>query len=139
MKQTQIEALSGGEFTTQELTYIRRIVIDKSFSEIKNLVPLLTLFDDQDPPVVLPDEEQSERKLMRSHVKVYFDKFLDGTVKVKGGKRGSDFDNTRDKMDLRREVRRMLQLPSLTDEELADLDRIYFSESSNSVPSSRSF
>lgn len=122
MKRAQINQLSGAEFTTSEISEVKRIVIDKTFSEIKSLLELLTIYEpgDSDTPVPIDEAEQSERKLMRSYIITYFDKFLDGTVKVKGGKRGTDFDNTRDKSDLRKEVRRMLGLPSMTDEELLE-------------------
>lgn len=83
----------------------------------------------------LPEIDQSERKLLRSYILVYFDKFLDGTVKVKGGKRGTDFDNTRDKSDTRKEVRRMLGLPSMTDEEIEEYELLH-GLSSNDVSSS---
>lgn len=136
MKQAQIDLLSGTEFTTSEISKVRRIIVDKSFSETQYLLKTLTIFqsETQDP---VTENEQAERKLMRSYIIIYFDKFLDGTVKVKGGKRGTDFDNTRDKSSLRKEVRRMLGLSSMTDEELSEweiLNGVDGSDVSGAVP-----
>ncbi len=119
MKRAKIDELSGAEFSTSEISEVRRIIVDKTFTETRLLLDTLTIFesDIQDP---VEESNQSERKLMRSHIIIYFDKFLDGSIKVKGGKRGTDFDNTRDKSELRKEVRRMLGLPSMTDEELLE-------------------
>lgn len=137
MKQSLIDALSGTPFTSAEVTRTRNIIVDKDFATTKLLLESLTLYDTQDPPVALAEAEQSERKLMRSHLKVYFDKFLDGTLAAKGGKRGADFDNIRDKTALRREVRRMLGLTSLTDEEQEEFKKN--KRLSQSIRTTRSF
>lgn len=139
MKQAEIDQLSGAEFSPSEISKVKRIIVDKNYSETESLLGLLTIYESgtQNP---VDDEEQAERKLMRSYIKVYFDKFLDGTVKVKGGKRGTDFDNVRDKSDLRKEVRRMLGLPSMTDEELTEwelLNGLDGSDVSGGVPVQR--
>lgn len=124
MKQSVINQLSGVVFSTSEISLVRSIIVDQTFEQTLSLVTALTLFE-SNGSTPLADNLQSERKLLRSHLSVYFDKFLDGTVKVKGGKRGTDFDNTRDKSATRRNVRRMLNLPSLTDEELAEYELLH--------------
>jgi hypothetical protein len=115
MKQSEIDDLSGAAFTTGEITRVRRIILDKTFAETKSLLDGLTLFEsDGTPP--LAEIEQSERKLMRSHLIVFYDRFPDGTTKLKGGRQGLDTDAERDKEGLRREIRLFLHLPMLSPE-----------------------
>ena len=131
MLETEIDALSGAEFTTGEISRVKRICIDQDYATIAILLDrILTLRAEPVSPatvgVPLDDDDQSERKVMRSHLLVWYNEFLDGTIAVKGGKRGTDFDNVRDKEDLRREVRRMLGLPLVSPEVLALEDRLRF-------------
>lgn len=136
MKQAEIDALSGAAFTTGEISRVRRIILDKTFPETSALLEGLTLYDDAEPtPAALADNLQAERKLMRSHLIVFFDRFPDGSLKIKGGKRGLDADDSRDREELRREVRLMLGLPMISPAVVASLE-IKFRQS-QSVSSSR--
>lgn len=134
MKQTEIDALSGAAFTTGEVSRVRRIILDKTFAETATLLDALTLFE-PDGTTPLAENQQSERKLMRSHLVVFYDRFPDGTTKIKGGKQGLDTDAARDKEDLRREIRIFLGLPMLSPAVVAALEIRY--KQSSSVPTTR--
>lgn len=111
MLQTEINALSGAPFTNSEITLAKNIILDKTFNETKSLLEAQTIFDNAEPPVAVADVEQANRKLIRSQLIVFYDKFKDGTLAVKGGKRGTDYSNARDKETLRGEFRLNLGLP----------------------------
>ena len=112
MTEVEIAAMSGSVFTEMEVELVRDIVLDQTYDAVKALMDLLTLFDDGTLTPKI-DSLQARRKLLRAWLNVFYDIFLDGTVAVKGGKEGDDYDNLRDKNELRGRVRRMLGLPEL--------------------------
>jgi len=118
MKQTEIAAFSGADFTNQEISNLKVILWDQTFEQTKTLVEAITIFENDGVTPVI-DAQQTNRKVLRSQIAVWFDKFQDGTIAIKGGKKGTDYSNIRDKEDLRGEVRRSLGLPQIPPEKLA--------------------
>lgn len=132
MKQAEIDLLSGALLNNAEVSRVKKIILDQSFEQTRVLSNALQLTELQtitvggeqvDVQVPIDDEEQSELKQMRAFLIMFYDKTPDGTTKVKGGKRGTDFDTTRDKEEIRQEVRRMLTLPPVAEDILESLRR----------------
>lgn len=112
MIEADIAAQSGSVFSEMEIELVRDIVLDQTYDAVRSLMDELTLFDDGTLTPKI-DSLQARRKLLRAWLSVFYDIFLDGTVAVKGGKEGDDYDNMRDKNELRGRVRRALGLPEL--------------------------
>lgn len=121
MKLLEIAAFSGGAFTNTEITLVKNILLDQNFEQTKTLLSALTIFE-SNGTTPAAEIEQGQRKLIRSQIKTWYDKFQDGTLAVKGGKRGTDYSNLRDKENLRGEIRKMLGLPEIPPERLAQLE-----------------
>lgn len=117
MKQLEIAAFSGAEFDNQEITNLKEILFDQTFQQTQSLVDGITILDSSNAPVEVA--KQSNRKWLRSKIAIWFDQFRDGTIAIKGGKKGTDYSNLRDKENLRGEVRRSLGLPEIPPEKLA--------------------
>lgn len=119
MKLSEIAAFSGAVFTNTEITLTKNILLDQSFAATKDLLANLTIFEDDG---TTPAAEQSNRKLLRSQLSVWYDKFKDGTLAAKGGKRGTDYSNLRDKENLRGEIRKLVGLPEIPPERLEQMN-----------------
>ncbi len=135
MKQSEIAAFSGTPFTNQEISNLKVILFDQSYKQTESLVDTLTILDADGEPVA--DALQTNRKMLRSQIAVWFDKFRDGTIAIKGGKKGTDYSNQRDKEDLRGEVRRSLGLPEVPPEKLAM--QLYGRRTSSTTFTTRSY
>ncbi len=116
MKQTEIDALAGSLLNNSEVSRVKMIILDQSFDQTRTLCDALQIKTTQG--AALPEVDQSELKQLRAYLKMFFDKTPDGTTKVKGGKRGTDFDTTRDKEEIRQDVRRMLTLQPIAEDVL---------------------
>lgn len=115
MKLSEIAAFAGTVFTNAEITLVKNIILDQSFEQTRNLLEGLTIYESNGETVAAANE-QGQRKLLRSQIAVWYDKFTDGTLAVKGGKRGTDYSNLRDKENLRGEIRKSLGLPEIVPE-----------------------
>jgi hypothetical protein len=109
VKTTEIRAQSGAAFDEDETAMVEDIVLDQTYQAVSELLTKLTLFQ-SDGTTPLIDTKQARRKIMRSHLAVFYNRFLDGTVAKTGT---TDFDNMRDKNELRERVRRLLGLPPI--------------------------
>lgn len=118
MKLSEIAAFIGGAFTNTEITLVKNILLDQNFDQTKALLSNLTIFE-ANGTTPAAENEQGQRKLLRSQIKTWYDRFDDGTLAVKGGKRGTDYSNLRDKETLRGEIRFSLGLPEIPPERLA--------------------
>lgn len=104
MKQSEIQALSAAPLTNLELAMLQETVFDQTLAQVTALAGALS-----------PEQWQ----MCRYYLKVWYDRFVDGTVKVKGGKQGVDYDNLRDKLEMSQLIRSLLGLPFVSDERLA--------------------
>jgi hypothetical protein len=131
MKQTEIDALAGSMLNNSEISRVKRIILDQEFDQTKLLCANLILKNSEG--AALPEDDQSELRQMRAYLIMFFDKTPDGTTKIKGGKRGTDFDTSRDKEEIRQEVRRMLGLPAIVPDIAEQLKRSVRSSSTHYV------
>lgn len=99
---------SGAAFTPQEIGRVMKIIQDKSYPDTKGLCDALTLFD-ADGETPLADEAQALRQQTRAEMIVFFDQYGDGTIKA-----GEDYDQSRDKEEIRQSIRLRFGLPAIS-------------------------
>jgi hypothetical protein len=118
----KIRGLSGALLDEVELSQVKEIVEDKDIATIKTLcaalqlkyAPADTLPDGVSVGDPLPEAKQGLLKLTRYDLGFFYDRSPEGTVKVKGGKEGDDFDVERDREDTRERLRLRLGLPAIS-------------------------
>lgn len=71
--------------------------------------------------VLCADLSEAQCQMARSYLVQYFDLMPDQTIQVKGGKGGTDYSNIRDRAAVTMKYRRLLGLPSYSEEVLIAL------------------
>lgn len=106
MKQNQISNQSKEVFEEIELTLVCEVCYDQPQAVINDLCTPLS---------------EAQRQMVRYLLAVYYDRMDDGVDSIKGGKDALYTDNQVNRIDVANRLRRLLTLPPLSAQQLADI------------------
>jgi hypothetical protein len=104
---TEQDAASGQPLTIVEIGRLMTVLQDQNFEQAKAIADNLQLKDQAG--AALPEDDQALLKQTRADLALFFDTLPDGTIKA-----GDDYDNVRDKNDVRMTVRLRCGLPAVS-------------------------